>query len=106
MCKICKFFADSKDEIVEHITKAHSSNNDLEKYSDYEIEEDEDSSDESIFEYEIKRKFANRRSSKINSDTSKSSRPYYSNSANLGGYSSKECFIQINIKAYVQYINN
>lgn len=74
MCKICKFSADCKDKIVEHITKVHSSNNDLEKYSDYEIEEDEDSSEESISEYDIKRKFGNRRSSKISYDTSKSSR--------------------------------
>lgn len=73
MCKICKFSTDSKDKIVSHITEAHSSNNDLEKCSDYEMEENENSSDESTSECSLKRKFSGRRSSKINSDnTSKS----------------------------------
>lgn len=70
MCKICKFSADSKDKIVRHITEAHSSNNDLEKCSDYEIEENENSSDESTSEHNVKQKFSSRhRSSKINSDS-------------------------------------
>ncbi|XP_011173508.2 uncharacterized protein LOC105205720 isoform X2 [Solenopsis invicta] len=50
MCKICKFSADSKNKIVNHITEVHSGNNDLDKCSDYEIEEDDYSSDESISE--------------------------------------------------------
>ncbi|XP_070520236.1 uncharacterized protein [Cardiocondyla obscurior] len=69
ICKICKFSTNSKDEIANHITEAHSSNNDLDKCSDYEIEENETSSDESTFEGGIKRKL--RRSSKTNFDSTK-----------------------------------
>jgi len=75
MCKICKFSADSKNKIINHITDAHSGN-DVEKYSDYEIEEDENSSDESVLSEcnVVKRKFGSRRS-KISSDgTSKSNK--------------------------------
>lgn len=68
MCKICKFCAESKDKIIDHITEIHSGNNDVEKYSDYETEEDENS-DESIFEDDLKQKFSSRRSLKINSDS-------------------------------------
>jgi len=76
MCKICKFSADSKNKIVNHIAEAHSGN-DIEKCSDYEIEEDENSSDESVLSEcnVVKRKFGSRRSSKISSDgTSKSNK--------------------------------
>jgi len=74
MCKICKFSADSGDKIVDHITEIHSVC-DLEKYSDYETEEDEYLSDESKLEYDVKRKFSSRRISKIKSDsTSESNR--------------------------------
>ncbi|XP_018394681.1 PREDICTED: uncharacterized protein LOC108773396 isoform X1 [Cyphomyrmex costatus] len=71
MCKICKFSADSRDKIIDHITEIHSGNNDLEKYSDYETEEDEYLSDESILECDVKRKFNSHHLSKIKSDNTK-----------------------------------
>ncbi|XP_018314494.1 general transcription factor 3C polypeptide 2 isoform X2 [Mycetomoellerius zeteki] len=70
MCKICKFSADSRDKITDHITETHSGNSDLEKYSDYETEEDEYLSDESILEC-VKRKLSNRRLSKTKSDSTR-----------------------------------
>lgn len=75
MCRICKFSTDSKDKIVKHLTEAHSSTNDVEKCSDYEMEENENSSGESTSEhtYNTKHKFSSRRRSKMNTgSTSKS----------------------------------
>lgn len=68
MCKICKFMADSKDKIVNHMAESHPTDEDLENYSDFETTK-ENSSDESITECEVKPK--HRSSKTMNSDTSR-----------------------------------
>lgn len=69
ICKICKFFADSKDKIIDHITEAHSGKEDLDKHSDFEKDEaDEDSSEEDIIKFDVKKKYRSSKQTQINSD--------------------------------------
>lgn len=74
MCKLCKFSADSKDKIIDHITEFHSDNEDLDKdldNSDFEKdEEDDDSSEEDITEYDIKQKHRSPKQTQVTSDGS------------------------------------
>lgn len=85
MCKICKFLADSKDKVQNHITESHSkeeySNEKyLEKDSDFEIDE-VNSSDESIIENvtesDTKRKNRSSRVTQANSDNTSKSKGRY-----------------------------
>lgn len=69
ICKVCKFSADSKDKIIDHITEAHSSNEDLDKHSDFEKDkEEEDSSEENIIEWDVKQKNRSTKQTQISSD--------------------------------------
>ncbi|KAL6447210.1 hypothetical protein ACFW04_001477 [Cataglyphis niger] len=69
ICKICKFSANSKDKIIDHITEAHSSNEDLDKHSDFEKDkEDEGSSEEDIIEWDVKQKHRSTKQTQISSD--------------------------------------
>ncbi|XP_011146081.1 general transcription factor 3C polypeptide 2 isoform X2 [Harpegnathos saltator] len=54
-CKICEFLADSRDKVENHITESHSNGEYVENDSDFEKDE-VNSSDESIIEYDTKRK--------------------------------------------------
>ncbi|XP_029175162.1 general transcription factor 3C polypeptide 2-like isoform X2 [Nylanderia fulva] len=74
ICKLCKFSADSKNKIIDHITKTHSDNEDLDKdleNSDFEKDEEDNSSEEDI-EYDKKHK----RSSKQTQMTADGTRMY------------------------------
>lgn len=74
MCKICKFLADSRDKIANHITESHTSEENFEKDSDFERDEI-NSSDDSIIEYDTKRKNRSIKLTQVSSDsTSRSNR--------------------------------
>lgn len=69
ICKICKFLADSKDKIIDHVTEAHSGKEDLDKHSDFEKDEaDEDSSEEDVIKFDVKKKYRSSKQTQINSD--------------------------------------
>lgn len=74
VCKICKFLADTRDTVVDHIMQTHSNVEDFEKYSDFENDdENENLSDENIEEYNVKEKYRSPRFLQTNPDgTSKS----------------------------------
>lgn len=72
MCKLCKFFADSKDKILTHIKEVHCNENmELSEHSgshsDFEVdEENTNSSDESAFECSAKEKHRLRKMTRMN----------------------------------------